>query len=415
MTVLFSGCTDNLTEEVSIQEDKIIESGCSICHTNQETLKELAVEEEPEVEDTSSSSCGGEAPPLKKYEKFYVAPSYMSSTHGKEGCIQCHGGSNQTDMSAHEGIIRDPSSNPELCARCHEEISTNYTNSLHNTLMGQMKSIEVRSHQGIFDSELKEAWDKDCYTCHATCGQCHISRPDVVKGGLLSGHQVLKTPPSKDVCIACHGKSKEGGAYMADYGTGDVHWTRKMMECTDCHGDEIHGDGNAYENRYQVTSGPACTQCHDLSQSQVMQHTIHGDDLSCYVCHSGPAMSCLGCHEGYDENNEWFRTSEEVVYTFKIGLNPSPDALHPYKFVTVRRAPTVPDIFESLGVDLPNYDTVPTWKMSTTHNIQRYTVQNSDCNSCHGVEELFLQASDLGPDDSKADQEVIVTEIPIRR
>ncbi|MDP6511545.1 MAG: hypothetical protein QGH23_10115 [Dehalococcoidia bacterium] len=246
----------------------------------------------------------------------------------------------------------------------------------------------------------------DCATCHATCGQCHISRSNVVKGGLLEGHQFLKTSSMHDVCGQCHGTSNEGGLYLADYGVGDVHWIQGKMTCVDCHhGAKLHGSGVAYENRYQVQELPRCTDCHALDTlAQEQSHAIHRDKLSCHVCHSaGSVETCLGCHEGFQDGQR-YRSSEKTEYIFKIGLNPNPTEAHPYTCVTVRKVPTVRDTFAYFGVELSSFDEVPTWKMSTPHNIRKTTPQNKSCDSCHGHTELFLTEADLRPRDSEADQ-----------
>ncbi|MDI6814752.1 MAG: hypothetical protein QMC90_01515, partial [Dehalococcoidales bacterium] len=70
------------------------------------------------------------------------------------------------------------------------------------------------------------------------------------------------------------------------------------------------------------------------------------------------------------------------------------------------------DTFKYFCAQLPNFDLVPTWKTSTPHNIQLVTPQNQSCNSCHGQKELFLTEENLIPDDSEANKEVIVPQIP---
>ena len=180
--------------------------------------------------------------------------------------------------------------------------------------------MEARSQPGIMEGRLAEVNQVDCATCHATCGQCHISRSNVVKGGLLEGHQFLKTSSMHDVCVQCHGTSKEGGLYLADYGVGDVHWIQGKMTCVDCHhGAELHGSGVAYENRYQVQELPRCTDCHALDTlAQEQSHAIHRDKLSCHVCHSaGSVETCLGCHEGFQDGQR-YRSSEKTEYILKL-------------------------------------------------------------------------------------------------
>jgi thiosulfate/3-mercaptopyruvate sulfurtransferase len=71
------------------------------------------------------------------------------------------------------------------------------------------------------------------------------------------------------------------------------------------------------------------------------------------------------------------------------------------------------DSFSYYGEDLlPNFDSLPTWKYATPHNIQRITPQNESCNACHGNDEIFLTADDVGPDELEANRDVIVEELP---
>ena len=50
---------------------------------------------------------------------------------------------------------------------------------------------------------LETARDKHCSQCHASCGQCHVSRPDYVNGGFLAQHRFQKTPPMETTCASC--------------------------------------------------------------------------------------------------------------------------------------------------------------------------------------------------------------------
>lgn len=396
----------------SANSSSAAEKTCIECHTSSTILQELAVED-PVVEETDG--CGAPPPNIPKSEKLLVSEDFQNDIHSKIGCVACHQGQDPGDMvTAHVGIVRDPSVDGEACKGCHKDIVSRYDTALHNTLQGQISAVEARSHPGIMDQELAEVNEVDCTTCHATCGQCHISRPDVAKGGLIDGHLFLPQSSMREVCVRCHGTSKEGGLYLADYGVGDVHWIQGRMTCMDCHREaELHGSGTAYTTMYEVKELPSCTDCHgDEELAKAGTHAIHQDKLSCYVCHSaGPVQTCIGCHEGYADGKR-YRTSERIEYTFKVGLNPNPTQRHPYQYVTVRKVPTVPDTFSYFGVELSNFDQVPTWKMSTPHNIRKNTPQNKSCDSCHGRPELFLTEDDLTSEASEADQQVVVTSPP---
>jgi thiosulfate/3-mercaptopyruvate sulfurtransferase len=94
---------------------------------------------------------------------------------------------------------------------------------------------------------------------------------------------------------------------------------------------------------------------------------------------------------------------------FKIGLNPLRTDRHPEKYVLLRHVPVVRDSFKFYGQDdLKNFDALPTWKMTTPHNIRRKTVQNANCNACHGNLSLFLTNKDVEEEEVQANKEVIV-------
>ena len=95
---------------------------------------------------------------------------------------------------AHEGVVTDPTANKEsaekLCGACHKEIATAQVESLHfdshgyDTIIGQRLGDAPESHKAW-----EEAKANHCSSCHTTCGQCHVSQPTSVGGGLISGHQ----------------------------------------------------------------------------------------------------------------------------------------------------------------------------------------------------------------------------------
>jgi translation initiation factor 2 subunit 3 len=61
---------------------------------------------------------------------------------------------------------------------------------------------------------------------------------------------------------------------------------------------------------------------------------------------------------------------------------------------------------------LENYDQISNWQRSPTHNIQRFTPQNGECNACHGVSKVFLTQDDILPTDSPAVKDYVVDKIP---
>ncbi len=360
-------------------------------------------------------------PPLEAWEKVFIgSDTFLKDVHNTPNCIGCHGGQPGTDdkVAAHKGVVRDPSADKGgVCANCHGEIAKTSATSLHYTINGYYTILGQRGFD-FNDPKKAEIFDRHCTSCHATCGQCHISRPTSADGGLVKEHQVKSIVSLSDTCLGCHG-GRVGPEFMGKNPgvPGDVHWT-KGINCFKCHNmTQFHGDGTLYAHRYDGKPAPSCLDCHPDAapgKGQVMQHNIHGDKLDCRVCHSaGAYKSCWNCHVGLDKEGLPYRKLDPSVLTFKIGKNPNPTPDRPWEYVLVRHIPVPADIFGYYGDNmLPNWASVPTWKYATVHNIQKITPQNKDCKNCHGHPELFLTEKDVDPAELEANRAVIVTEIP---
>ena len=232
---------------------------------------------------------------MEAWEQVFVGDEgFLADVHGALGCAACHGGdAAATEMeAAHDGIVVDPDP-VETCASCHGDITEDHAGGLHSTLEGYLTVLGERSSEETFPV-LMEAFDNHCASCHASCGQCHVSRPTSAGGGLLDGHAFKPTPPMNFTCTGCHGSRIEmefKGKNTLETGAaipGDVHFNPNGMPCFDCHsGDQMHGalEPNAV-HRYEGPETPACADCHlDLAGSG--QHTeAHLERLACQVCHS---------------------------------------------------------------------------------------------------------------------------------
>src|SRR6056297_3500254 len=134
------------------------------------------------------------------------------------GCIGCHGGNEgrNTKDVAHEGFDVDPSEgeNNKCADLCHQpELGHYYTDSVHATQVGYKTLFTERSGTTIDGHpEFEEGFEADCSACHASCGDCHISQPNNVGGGLVNGHMINRTPDQIRNCTACHG-SRVGDEY----------------------------------------------------------------------------------------------------------------------------------------------------------------------------------------------------------
>jgi thiosulfate/3-mercaptopyruvate sulfurtransferase len=382
---------------------------------------------------------------LEPWEKVLVsAADFPATVHGAVACVDCHGGTLSDDKeAAHTGLVGDPSADPQQgCGQCHPDVAAVTPGSLHSTQQGYWTVINARA--GEVDSEsglaqdhpaYQQMFNNHCARCHTTCGDCHVSQPDSVGGGLLSGHVFERTPPMTRTCTACHG-SRVGNEYLGknEGYPGDVHFREGRMNCADCHtSHELHGQtgdcaachpaGEAAaalpppEHRYDGVQFPRCETCHaavTAGQDGIEQHAVHGGDLSCQVCHAITYTSCDGCHVAIsDKSGRPYFETEATYPTFVIGRNPRPSYQRPYAFVPVRHVPAAATGFAFYGEDLlAAFDALPTWAYATPHNIQLKTPQTETCNACHGQAALFLTADKVKPDELDANLGVIVETVP---
>ncbi len=313
-------------------------------------------------------------------------------------------------------MVRDPSDKPEqACGTCHSAVVKNAAASLHYTQNGYINYLKTMGAD-VNSPAVQEAFKNHCADCHTTCGQCHVSRPKSTDGGLLAGHTIKKVASLSDTCMVCHG-ARVGDEFRGNYEgvEGDVHWLKLGMPCVTCHKTaSLHGDGQVRANMYEKPE-TTCLGCHPkvLTDSKIQQHTLHGNKLSCQVCHSaGDYKNCGNCHVGKDAKGLPYRQLDPSWMDFKIGQNPNKTAERPWNYVLVRHVPTNVDLFAGYGVTLTNATAVSSWRPTTPHNIQRKTLQNASCNGCHGNEDLFLTAKSVAAAEQAANKNVIVTKIP---
>ncbi len=326
-------------------------------------------------------------PPLEAWEKVLIKLGKKADVaeldiHLKlKECEDCHLGeaSELADPElAHVGMIADPAK-PEygICAECHGKIATPFANSMHWNLWGEQTAIAARAGAATFEQcpqSLKDGFKGECASCHAGCGDCHVSRPDGVGKGFIDNHVFKAKPHQKNQCMACHG-SRIAFDYMGDSETGrapDAHFA-KGFNCMKCHGAaEMHADAKDVADRYHLPEAPRCEDCHDIPDSN-SYHATHWDDLSCHVCHAQPYNNCTACHVGgaWKKDEEYLANSPTL--DFRIGVNPLPD--RKAEFVTVRHAPVAPSSYDNWGAEgtLVDFDALPTWKFATPHSIRRWT------------------------------------------
>lgn len=367
-------------------------------------------------------------PPLEAWEKVAMSVDALFdmwgtgeqySAHGRLSCVDCHGGSNVDDMEvAHQDLVHDPSEGAEsVCAECHYEHVPTQMASLHNDLAGYETVLLAR-----WDPNQVEVMDtvieNHCANCHASCGQCHVSQPASAGGGLIDEHVFKETPSMTRNCTGCHGSRVKNEYTGRNEGyPSDVHLRSGRMACVACHtGAEMHGLDVEGDHRYEGEQAPRCEDCHQeaTEAESNVYHTMHGDTLSCQVCHSVSYKNCYNCHVQQSEDGIPFFEIDDSEMGFYIGLNPRVSDERPYKFVPLRHVPVSPISFEYYGQDLlSNFDVLPTWAYATPHNIQLNTPQTESCDACHGNEVWFLTADKVRPDELDANQSVIVQEVPL--
>ena len=359
-------------------------------------------------------------PPLEAWEKVFISDeTFLDSIHGQPGCIACHGGvSGEGDKEiAHEGLVREPDS-VEQCGSCHSETVQADRDSLHSTVAGYLTVLAARSTPDKMP-QIEEMLDSHCTKCHTSCGQCHVSRPTNVGGGLSAGHQFKRIPPMNLTCTGCHGSRIENEYKGKNEGVpADVHWVKGGLPCFACHSaEEMHGELGEFDHRYDGAPTPDCQSgdCHPnvAAGDGIPNHSeFHFEALSCQVCHSTTYKNCYSCHVAQEDGVPFFRIDPSEM-AFKIGLNPRTGPDRPWTYVPVRHVPIDPESFAYYGEDLlPNFDALPTWKYATPHNIQRNTPQTVSCDSCHGNAEFFLTSDDVAPEELEANKDVIVQEVP---
>lgn len=395
----------------------VLDENCVNCHTNQEMLMTLATEAE---EPLSTGEGWGSVPPMEAWEKVLISEEAVTTgVHAFISCTDCHGGNDVEDMEeAHVGLIADPSDAPtSVCGDCHTDVQAAHNGSLHQTLAGFDTALHQRSipeNHPVLD----EMQANNCSSCHTSCGDCHISQPTIAGGGLLAGHQFVQEPPMTQTCTACHG-SRVGNEYTGGNEgiPADVHFTQGEMTCVACHnGNEMHGQGLAVSHRFQGPRTPRCESCHEAAltvAAGIEEHTIHGQDVACQVCHSVEYTNCSSCHVQQTEDGVPYYEMDPPWMDFRIGLNTNRTPERPWQYILVRHVPIAPDSFDFYGENLlPNFNARPTWLETTPHNIQRVTPQAERCENCHGNPDIFLTLETVAEDELEANRSVIVSEPP---
>lgn len=380
---------------------------CIGCHTNYQALKDVYTPVPDSLKETFG--CSGKFEFIEPYDRVYIQnieEFINKDPHGKIPCTDCHNGIDNTvdKHLAHTGtpnkpFIKHPSTKAiEKCEPCHHNIVQQVESSIHKNGWGLKTKVTIRyglagaNEYNQLPNNIKEGYENNCSNCHGSCGQCHVNRPIASGGGLINNHMFIKTPDIQKNCLSCH-KCGSGYDYFgnASGANADIHYTKLGFNCLTCHsGSELHGDGNIYETRFHVADLPQCSDCHKDIQNKNLWHTMHINNLSCYVCHSQPYNNCGSCHIGIEG------ARIQPYQGFKIGDNPLKNTIETKqgndydfnkKWSLVRRTLIAPDSWEKYGItNLANFDAFPVYNYTAPHNIQRRTPQTSGItcfSGCH--------------------------------
>ncbi len=127
------------------------------------------------------------------------------------------------------------------------------------------------------------------------CGNCHVDIA-AADGGCSDCHgDASVSEPitnQREVCGTCHSRQNT----EITLGAEDVHF-QAGMQCSECHMDDIHGDGTAYNSMFEEGAVNAdCENCHDSVSTSIAEHAMHLDELACDACHMSTSITCYNCH-----------------------------------------------------------------------------------------------------------------------
>jgi hypothetical protein len=349
-------------------------------------------------------------PAESQYKAYLVNPKIIATDpHFADGCVSCHKGNEKaaTRERAHAGLVKKPSSDITVCGQCHDKVSKVYKDSLHFTTEGLRNGVSKRfsaKEKKIFDEKV---FQQSCRSCHASCGDCHVASPKIagISTGLIKGHEFVAKDDGT-TCARCHG-GRVYPEFTGDFGgQADVHY-QKGMTCLNCHTKgELHGTGTRYASKTDVKEKPACTNCHkpgtEKSDKARSSHAQHKEKVSCYACHAGGSYTnCSDCHIGKGT------TPKPGFY---LGLNPKDKKT----VTTLRLVPVVRDTFKAVGIVQKNYDSVPNYWATPTHNIKKRTDRTRSCEACHKDKINFLTKETLIKGGSKANNLLLYNPKPIQ-
>ncbi|MFH0918955.1 MAG: hypothetical protein V1913_01220 [Fibrobacterota bacterium] len=308
-----------------------------------------------------------------------LSPQFLTSVHGKLACTSCHSGNASSGIkdSAHADLVKKPSEQPEAnCALCHKDITARHAGSLHATGKGMRAKIEARSGVSMTGNvAMTGRFTQDCGKCHASCGSCHV----------VTGHRFRLNDAG--TCEKCHTRVDEEYSGALPGNRPDIHNVNGAT-CTECHANiASHGtNDSARTGMFSGTDAARCETCHPPLDTNFDHNTWHDfhwrarygtPKLACQVCHAQAYANCSQCHAGDS-------TAATRFVNIKIARNPLKSATRAYDYALVRHVPVTKATFDSWGLSLLHFDSIPTWKYAAPHTIRRWTPQTDSAYTASG-------------------------------
>lgn len=386
---------------------------CTDCHTDESIMRSLVEAPGPKGSIVQNAiGPAGPGPLIKPdtyYKRYHVDKALLKKDpHLLEGCTPCHKGNGKASDKdeAHKGIVNRPSADLKVCGQCHDDITNPYMYSLHSTLQGFATKMSKRlgaKEEKVF---MDNVFGKSCRSCHAACGDCHVSSPAVngVRTGFIRGHAFVRKDEGK-TCAVCHGGRVYPEFTGRNAASPDIHY-QKGMSCTQCHKKaQLHGDGNAYRNKGMGTGVPGCRDCHKKGSEKKsvarLAHSKHDGRVTCYGCHvDGEYRTCSGCHDG---------KALSTKPGFILGADPSDKRI----LTTLRRVPIGRDSFLKAGITMEQFDALPDYRTAPVHRIRRATDRTRSCDVCHVNRKGFLTKGSVIKDGSRANEGLIFKMAPL--
>ncbi|MHA1944829.1 MAG: multiheme c-type cytochrome [Candidatus Hodarchaeales archaeon] len=179
-------------------------------------------------------------------------------------CAGCHETPGETDHTA------------ENCGKCHtgdhHPQYPDYNKSAHKDsytdLLGSDHAgdacLHCMSGQGLYTDDVALT---DTNLTGVSCATCHDPHD-------AANELQLRKSDITELCGECHGTSSRHTTYEVFTDTQNKH---KSLDCTTCHGYELHGDEASVNHTWEVTVD-SCGQCHtDNVTRWATMEEIQGD------------------------------------------------------------------------------------------------------------------------------------------